>query len=85
MNGEKKSHKPGRCSDADAFPNMPIDDWKPAEEESTEKCFRWKEEYDKSMMNIREVKVGGEELRSFARAEMNGLRSLRHELFYSSD
>mmetsp|Transcript_21715 Transcript_21715/g.45497 ORF Transcript_21715/g.45497 Transcript_21715/m.45497 type:complete len:427 (+) Transcript_21715:155-1435(+) len=55
--------------------------WVPPGGFPMESIQKWDREYKASMRRIKEVSVGGSELREFAKTEVERLRGLRHNLF----
>ena len=80
------------CSQDDAFDGIPIDDgnhrpWVPnlPEGYSREAITKWEKAFNATMQRIRGEPSGGDELRTFAEAEVKKLRKLRHSLFCKRD
>jgi len=77
------------CDREDAFAGIPIDRgakngqgfWMPPGGYSIESISKWVNAYELSMRKIKQVEVGGDELRNFAKIEVKRLRKLRHDLF----
>ena len=71
------------CGQLDAFAGIPIHDetgngpWVPP----SESMEKWDAAYRIAMRKIKEVNVGGSKLRGTAKAEVQDLRALRHNLF----
>jgi hypothetical protein len=75
------------CGQLDAFAGVPIHDavgngpWEPPIGSPLEKVKEWKAAYVQAIHKIKEVSVGGSELRDIAAVEVQDLRALRHNLF----
>lgn len=77
------------CDKEDAFAGIPIDRgakngqgfWMPPGGYPIESITKWVHAYESSMRKIKQVEVGGDELRNFAKMEVKRLRKLRHDLF----
>ncbi len=75
------------CGQLDAFAGVPIHDgvgngpWEPPIGSRLEKVKQWEAAYVQAIHKIKEVSVGGSELRDIAEVEVQDLRALRHNLF----
>ena len=69
------------CDQSDAFVGIPIDAWAPPRGFPKDSIMKWKREYKTAMSRIKDLSVGGNELRESAKAEVQHLKSLRHDLF----
>ncbi|KAL3763132.1 hypothetical protein ACHAWU_005083 [Discostella pseudostelligera] len=75
------------CEQLDAFAGIPIHDalgngpWVPPIGSPPESVKKWEEAFRIAMRKIKEVHVGGSELRDVAEIEVQDLRELRHNLF----
>lgn len=75
------------CGQLDAFAGIPIHDsvgngpWAPPFESPLEKVKKWEAAYIQAVRKIKEVSVGGDELRDIAEVEVQDLRAFRHNLF----
>lgn len=74
------------CEQLDAFAGIPIDGvdngpWIPPIGSPPESVKKWEAAFRIAMRKIKEVNVGGSELRDVAEIEVQDLRELRHNLF----
>jgi len=87
---EQADMKTISCDAKDAFEGIPIDGlgethslWTPPTDASLDSKQTWSNEYMKVMSRIREFDAGGEELRTYAKSEIENLKLVRHRLFCS--
>jgi len=79
------------CDREDAFAGIPVDGgagtgaWVPPGGFPTDSIQKWDREYKAAMRRIKEISVGGTELRELAKVEVEHLRQLRHSLFCGDD
>ena len=80
--------KVGSCEKDDAFEGVPIDGidkdhsiWMPPFDVDAEDKREWENAYKETMNRIKTADLGGDELREYARANVEDLKILRHHLF----